>query len=93
MWWPNGLGAQPLYTFRARSIVKGRTTDEKTTRTGLRTLRLDRERDQNGESFMFVINGVPVFGKRRKLDPLTTSRRASLKTNIASCSSPCATAT
>ncbi|HZN07084.1 MAG TPA: glycoside hydrolase family 2 protein [Pyrinomonadaceae bacterium] len=63
MWWPNGLGAQPLYTFRARSIVKGRTTDEKTTRTGLRTLRLDRERDQNGESFMFVINGVPVFGK------------------------------
>jgi len=63
MWWPNGLGPQPLYTFRARSVVKGETTDEKTTRTGLRTLRLQRVRDDEGESFTFVINGVPVFGK------------------------------
>ncbi len=63
MWWPNGLGAQPLYTFRARSVVNGRTTDEASTRTGLRTLKLERERDEAGESFTFVINGVRVFGK------------------------------
>jgi beta-mannosidase len=63
IWWPNGLGAQPLYMFRARSVVKGQTTDERSTQTGLRTLELRRERDKDGESFMFVINGVPVFGK------------------------------
>ena len=49
--------------FRARSLVNGRVTDEKTTRTGLRTLELRRQRDAAGQSFMFVINGVPVFAK------------------------------
>lgn len=63
LWWPNGLGAQPLYTFRARSLVNGRITGEKTTRTGLRSLELRRQRDEDGESFMFVINGIPVFAK------------------------------
>lgn len=63
LWWPTGLGAQPLYTFRARSLVNGRVTDERTTRTGLRTLELRRQRDEAGESFMFVINGVPTFAK------------------------------
>ena len=63
LWWPNGLGAQPLYSFRARTLVKGQATDEKLTRTGLRTLELRRQPDEAGQSFMFVINGVPVFAK------------------------------
>jgi len=63
LWWPNGLGAQPLYSFRARSVVNGRVTDEKSTRTGLRTLELRQQRDEAGQSFMFVINGIPVFAK------------------------------
>jgi beta-mannosidase len=63
LWWPNGLGAQPLYTFRARTLVNNQITDRKTTRTGLRTLELRRQRDNAGETFMFVINGVPVFAK------------------------------
>ena len=63
LWWPNGLGAQPLYSFRARSLVNGRVTDEKVTRTGLRTLELRQQRDETGQSFMFVINGIPVFAK------------------------------
>ncbi len=63
LWWPNGLGAQPLYSFRARTFVNGRVTDEKLTRTGLRTLELRQQRDEAGQSFMFVINGIPVFAK------------------------------
>jgi beta-mannosidase len=27
LWWPNGLGAHPLYTFRARLIINGRTSE------------------------------------------------------------------
>ncbi|HEY2964216.1 MAG TPA: glycoside hydrolase family 2 protein [Pyrinomonadaceae bacterium] len=63
LWWPNGLGAQPLYSFRARSLVNGRVTDEKLARTGLRTLELRQQRDEAGQSFAFVINGIPVFAK------------------------------
>jgi beta-mannosidase len=63
LWWPNGLGAQPLYSFRARSLVNGRVTDERISRTGLRTLELRQQHDEAGQSFMFVINGMPVFGK------------------------------
>ena len=63
LWWPNGLGAQPLYSFRARSLINGKVTDERFTRTGLRSLELRQQRDEAGQSFMFVINGVPVFAK------------------------------
>jgi len=63
LWWPNGLGAQPLYSFRARSLVNGQVADERTTRTGIRTLELRQQRDEAGQSFMFVINGIPVFAK------------------------------
>ena len=63
LWWPNGLGAQPLYSFRARALVNGRVTDERLTRTGLRTLELRQQRDEAGQSFMFVVNGIPVFAK------------------------------
>jgi beta-mannosidase len=63
LWWPNGLGPHPLYTFKARLLIKGRPVDVASTRTGLRTLELRRQRDDTGESFTFVINGVPVFAK------------------------------
>ena len=63
LWWPNGLGSHPLYTFKAQLLIKGKPIDEASTRTGLRSLELRRQRDDAGESFTFVINGVPVFAK------------------------------
>jgi beta-mannosidase len=63
LWWPNGLGAHPLYTFKARLLMNGRSIDEVTTRTGLRSLELRQQRDESGKTFTFVINGVPVFAK------------------------------
>ena len=63
LWWPNGLGDHPLYTFRARLLMNRGPVDEVTARTGLRTLELRQQPDESGTSFTFVINGVPVFAK------------------------------
>lgn len=63
LWWPNGLGAQPLYTFKARLLMNGQVVDQASTRTGLRSLELRQQPDAAGKSFAFVVNGVPVFGK------------------------------
>ena len=63
LWWPNGLGAQPLYDFRARLLVGGRAVDEAAARTGLRSVVLRQRPDARGKSFEFVVNGVPVFMK------------------------------
>ena len=63
LWWPNGLGRQTLYTLRARLLVTNKTADETSARIGLRTLELRQQPDKAGKSFMFVVNGVPVFAK------------------------------
>lgn len=63
LWWPNGLGAQPLYTVALELVSKGEVIDTWTDRIGLRTIALDRHKDAYGESFQFVVNGHPVFAK------------------------------
>ncbi|TGE05222.1 beta-mannosidase [Hymenobacter fodinae] len=63
LWYPAGYGPQALYSFRAQLLQNGRPLDEATTRTGLRTIQLRRERDQYGKSFEFVVNGIPIFIK------------------------------
>lgn len=64
LWWPNGLGAQPLYDLRVELLAAdGTVVDTHAKRLGLRTLRLVRERDQWGESFAFAVNGVRIFAK------------------------------
>jgi beta-mannosidase len=63
LWWPNGLGAHPLYTFKARLMIDGQLADQTTMRTGLRALELRQQPDESGKSFTFLINGVPVFAK------------------------------
>jgi beta-mannosidase len=63
LWWPNGLGDQPLYRVTTRLLRGGTALDERSHRVGLRTLELRREQDRYGKSFEFVVNGVPVFVK------------------------------
>jgi beta-mannosidase len=63
LWWPNGLGEQPLYTFHARVSADGVEADEMSIRAGLRSVELVRTREDGGESFTFVVNGIPVFAK------------------------------
>lgn len=57
LWWPNGLGKQPLY----RVTVRLATGDTRTWRIGLRTMTVSREKDEWGEEFCHVVNGMKVF--------------------------------
>jgi beta-mannosidase len=64
LWWPNNMGEQPLYTVTVDLLdTNGDVLDTCTKRVGLRTLKVDRHLDQWGESFQFVVNGVPFFAK------------------------------
>ncbi len=63
LWWPNGLGAQPLYELRVELIGPEGLLDTWCRRIGLRTLELVREQDQFGESFAFRCNGLRFFAK------------------------------
>ncbi|GIF63497.1 beta-mannosidase [Asanoa ishikariensis] len=55
LWWPRGLGPQPLYDAVVR--VPG---DEWSARIGFRSLRLDTTEDPEGTPFTLVVNGLPV---------------------------------
>lgn len=57
LWWPNGLGKQPLY----RVTVRLATGDTRMWRIGLRTMTVSREKDEWGEEFCHVVNGMKLF--------------------------------
>ena len=61
LWWPRGLGEQPLYTARAEIVRDGCILDECEIRIGLRELKLIREKDRWGESFTHECNGIKFF--------------------------------
>jgi beta-mannosidase len=65
LWWSRGLGEAHLYHFRATFTEAGsaKPIAEKAVRTGLRSVRLVREKDEAGGTFYFELNGVPVFAK------------------------------
>ncbi|MCS7222942.1 MAG: glycoside hydrolase family 2 protein [Armatimonadetes bacterium] len=63
LWFPNGIGRPHLYRLTAQVLIDGSVIDEHEVTTGLRTVELVQEPDEEGKSFVFRINGVPVFCK------------------------------
>lgn len=56
LWWPNGMGGQPLYPLTVD--VAGHVEER---HIGLRTIELESRPDEAGRSFLVKVNGVPVF--------------------------------
>lgn len=61
LWWPNGLGGQPLYTVRSELMLDESVIDEWERCIGLRTMTVNRKSDETGESFAHCVNGVEFF--------------------------------
>ena len=60
LWWPAGYGEQPLYQVCVTVDAPDGPQQWKR-RIGLRTLSVSREKDQWGEEFCHIVNGVKVF--------------------------------
>ena len=62
LWWPAGMGAQPLYNVHVDLVNEdGRTLDSTDKRIGLRVLKLYEKTDSS--PLHFEVNGVPFFAK------------------------------
>ena len=62
IWWTHDLGEPNLYNIEV-SIRDGETVHSHSQKMGIRDLRLIRNPDKWGETFYFLLNGVPVFAK------------------------------
>ena len=64
IWWPNGLGDQPLYNVHVELSADKDGFDSIDVRNyplGLRTLTVSNEPDEYGREFCFVVNGHKIF--------------------------------
>ena len=61
LWWPNGLGEQPLYQVEVNLKAGNQIVDTWCRKIGLRTMTMHIEKDQWGESFAHEVNGHQIF--------------------------------
>ena len=61
LWWPAGIGDQPLYRVEVILSDAQGEIDSWNKRIGLRTMTMSQRKDEWGESFSHCVNGVDVF--------------------------------
>lgn len=70
LWWPNGLGEQNLYTAHFSLCYGGKVIDQREMTIGLRTIKLCRDKDEDGEEFCFKVNGIKIFAMGANFVPI-----------------------
>ena len=71
LWWPNGMGEQPLYTYEINLLKDGKELDSRSGRFGIREVELEEKplgADKMG--FAFIVNGQHCFCKGANWVPL-----------------------
>ncbi|GAA2313849.1 glycoside hydrolase family 2 protein [Streptomyces kunmingensis] len=61
LWWPRGYGEQPLYDVELTLTADDGPLDAWQQRVGFRTVEIDRDADEHGTGFTFVVNGERIF--------------------------------
>lgn len=89
LWWPNGLGEQPLYTLQVEVTDGHAALDAREMRIGLRTMTVSTEKDEWGNEFAFCCNGVRFFAMGADYIPqdnlLTRVTREATRQLLADC--------
>ena len=92
LWWPNGYGEHPLYDVTV-TLFDGETEiDRVVKQVGLRTLTISQDKDEWGNEFCFIVNGIKIFSMGAKLYrgdlmlPSNFAMRTSFEGMSASCS-------
>ncbi len=82
LWWPNGQGAQPLYTVETELLSEDNRLNRRSTRIGLRTVALLREKPDGSPDYRIEVNSQPLFIKGANLiiEDALLSRRSPART-------------
>lgn len=61
LWWPSGIGEQPLYQVSVVLYKNGKEVDTWTRKIGLRRITMHTEQDEWGACFAHQVNGKDIF--------------------------------
>ncbi len=63
LWYPNEMGEQKLYPLQFKIMKNNQLVEEKTIKYGIRSFELVTDKDKDGKTFYFKVNGKPMFAK------------------------------